>query len=112
MSERKQLYGGRIPAEYLPAHNHVMHTAKFPHGLNGFRRFWVPPEYVEAGGWTICPCGWRSHERRWAEPHYAFATHVEWWENAIKEHGSLEAVYRDIELQMREAGSLWADLLM
>jgi hypothetical protein len=101
---RSQLYGGRIPGDYLSAHNHVLHTAKFFHGLNGFRRFWLPPEYAQDGQWAVCPCGWRSHERRWTEPHYAHAEHVEWWENAIKEHGSLEAVYDNIADGLRTQG--------
>ena len=28
------------------------------HGVNGFRRFWIPPEYVVEGKWVECDCGW------------------------------------------------------
>ena len=72
------------------AHNHVAHTPKFPHGLNGFRRFWIPPEYIESGEWIQCPCGWGNI------PHFAIKEHVEWWEDEIKKRGSLEAVHHYI----------------
>ena len=64
--DRKQLYGGRSPKDYLPAHNHVTH--------NGFRRFWIPPEWVESGAWAECPCGCQLG-RKWSEPkrHYAWS---------------------------------------
>jgi hypothetical protein len=31
------------PKDYLPAHNHILHTPKFTNGMNGFRCFWIPP---------------------------------------------------------------------
>jgi hypothetical protein len=42
--EPRQLYGGRVPESYLPAHNHISHTPETHHGERGFRRFWIPPE--------------------------------------------------------------------
>jgi len=67
--ELRQLYGGRKPKSYLPAHNHVIHTPGFGHGLNGFRRFWIPPQWI-ARGWSKCPCGWMGHrpERKFTTP--------------------------------------------
>ena len=56
--ELRQLYGGRKPKGYLLAHNHITHTPDFPLGANGFRRFWIPPQWV-GQGWSECPCGWR-----------------------------------------------------
>ena len=56
--ERRQLYGGRIPAGYKLAHNIVARTANMPHGMNGFRRFWIPPEWTK-WHWVKCRCGWR-----------------------------------------------------
>jgi hypothetical protein len=35
MKELRQLYGGRKPKSYRLAHNHIIHTPDFPHGLNG-----------------------------------------------------------------------------
>jgi hypothetical protein len=66
VKERRQLYGGRVPKDYLPAHNHVTH--------NGFRRFWIPLEWVESGDRAECPCGWQRG-RKWSEPkrHYAWS---------------------------------------
>src|SRR5215831_64492 len=61
--ELRQLYGGRKPKSYRPAHNHIIHTPGFGHGLNGFRRFWIPPRLVADGlsahadGWGIAPNG-------------------------------------------------------
>src|SRR5262245_40135651 len=60
MTKRKevgQLYGGRVPKGYLPAHNHVQHTPETHHGERGFRRFWIPPQWA-GKGWSKCPCGW------------------------------------------------------
>jgi hypothetical protein len=92
--ELSQLYGGRKPKSYLPAHNQVIHTLGFAHGLNGFRRFWIPPQWV-GHGWAKCPCGWRGHQPEW-KTHYAHSGHVKWWKSEIKKRGSLEAVYRHI----------------
>jgi hypothetical protein len=89
--ELRQLYGGRKPKSYRPAHNHVIHTPGFGHGLNGFRRFWIPPQWV-GRGWSRCPCGWNSHRPEW-KVHYAWTEHVKWWKEEIKKRGSLDAVY-------------------
>jgi hypothetical protein len=107
VKERQQKYGGKIPPDYLPAHNHVAHTPDFCSGRNGFRRFWIPPEWVEEGRWKECPCGWGTQPstkgifgvRNWGlkykgHKHYAVADHVKGTEDAIKEHGSIEAAYR------------------
>jgi hypothetical protein len=94
-------YGGRIPKGYQPAHNQVIHTAEFPHGLNGFRRFWIPPHYIENRGWAECPCGWNSHDPKW-RIHYANPDHVDWWKSEIKNRGSLEAVYDHIIQRLNE----------
>jgi hypothetical protein len=102
-TERKQLYGGRKPKDYLPAHNHVTHTAEFFHGQNGFRRFWIPPEWVEGGEWSECPCGWRGHDPKW-RTHYAVRRHAAHWKAALKKHGSLEAVYRQIRSLLQRSG--------
>lgn len=89
---RRQIYGGgRIPASYLPAHNHVAHGPRTPHGANGFRRFWIPPEWVLVGEydfdtgkvlkgtkWVECPCGWQGSPKWMAHgKHYALPGHVE-----------------------------------
>ena len=71
MKKLRQLYGGRRPKTYLPAHNHVAHVPGFGHGTNGFRRFWIPPEWV-GRGWAKCPCGWRAYS--WGDTHYHDAT--------------------------------------
>src|SRR5262245_34897258 len=101
MSKRKeleQIYGGRRPKTYLPAHNHVIHTARFRHGWNGFRRFWIPPQWVSRG-WSKCPCGWRAYS--WGDAdHYAHTDHTKWWREQIKKRGSLDAVYRYIEKRL------------
>jgi hypothetical protein len=89
-------YGGKIPDDYLPAHNHVIHTPIFRSGVNGFRRFWIPPEHMRSGKWVECPCGWKYKHRRWTEPHYALADHAKWWTDEIEKRGSLEAVYQYI----------------
>jgi hypothetical protein len=96
--ELRQLYGGRKPNNYLPAHNHVIHTPAFCHGLNGFRRFWIPPQWV-GRGWSKCPCGWMSHRPEW-ETHYAHTDHAKWWRTETKKRGSLDAVYRHIVRQL------------
>jgi hypothetical protein len=83
-NERSQIYGGRRPKDYLPAHNHVMHTPEFSHGQNGFRRFWIPPDWVESGEWSECPCGWGGPN--W-KTHYAWTEHRLGWsqlENALR----------------------------
>jgi hypothetical protein len=86
--QRVQIYGGPRPKDYLPAHNHVTHTPDFSHGTNGFRRFWIPPEWVKAGEWSECRCGWRGHDPNWGK-HYALTEHAAWWRAAIKKHGGL-----------------------
>jgi hypothetical protein len=59
---REQVYGGKIPKDYLLAHNQVAHTAKTTNGVRGFRYFWIPPEW----DWVECQCGWRPERG----PHY------------------------------------------
>jgi hypothetical protein len=59
------IYGGRRPKGFLLAHNSVAHDKDTPHGECGFRRFWIPPQWVAGNGWVKCPCGWRGVE------HYA-----------------------------------------
>jgi hypothetical protein len=81
-----------------------MHTPAFGHGMNGFRRFWIPPEWVKSGEWTECPCGWGGH-LKWTK-HYARKDHVRSWERRIKRCGSLEAAYRDIRKELRKVGAL------
>jgi hypothetical protein len=100
--EARQLYGGRKPASYLPAHNHITHTPEFCHGINGFRRFWIPPEWV-GKGWSKCTCGWMSHRPEW-RTHYAHTDHVEWWQEEIEKRGSLDAVYRHIKRRLLRSG--------
>jgi hypothetical protein len=99
--EPKQLYGGKIPLDYLPAHNHVAHTPEL--GGGGFRRFWIPPQWVD-NGWVECPCGWAHSNPKW-RVHYAWSEHVEWWQTAIKEHGSLEAVHQHIRDELQKEGA-------
>jgi len=89
--ELRQLYGGRKPKTYRPAHNHVIHTPGFYHGTNGFRRFWIPPQWV-GHGWSKCPCGWNSHRPEW-KVHFAITEHVQWWKREIKKRGGLGAVH-------------------
>jgi hypothetical protein len=55
---RNQIYGGKRPRTYKLAHNHILHTANMQHGTNGFRRFWIPPEWI-GWHWVKCKCGWR-----------------------------------------------------
>lgn len=100
--ELRQLYGGRKPKSYRPAHNHITHTPDFYHGVNGFRRFWIPPEWV-GKGWSKCPCGWMNHRPEW-KIHYARTDHAQWWKEEIKKRGSLESVYRHIVRRLRRAG--------
>ena len=71
MKERNQLYGGRRPPDYKPAHNHVLHFEDTGHGERGFRRFWIPPEWI-GKDWTECPCGWRPDLGK----HYALKSFV------------------------------------
>jgi|SRR6516162_18495 hypothetical protein len=92
--ELSQYYGGPIPKGYRPAHNHIIHTPEFCHGQNGFRRFWIPPQWV-GHGWAECPCGWMSHRPEW-KTHYARRDHVGWWKSEIRKRGSLDAVHSHI----------------
>ena len=48
---------------WLLAHNHVRPTVGTRGGVNGFRRFWVPPDPK----WKLCKCGWRPD----LGPHYS-----------------------------------------
>jgi hypothetical protein len=107
MKERRQLYGGRKPKDYLPAHNHITHTDCTVHGERGFRRFWIPPEWVKSGEWAECPCGWRAAGLKWNEPkkHYAWTEHAQAWKARIKKHGSLQAAYRDINKHLARVGA-------
>ena len=46
------------PKGWVLVHNFARAPAvDTPHGVNGFRRFWVPPEKKD--GWRLCDCGWR-----------------------------------------------------
>jgi hypothetical protein len=94
-------YDDQIPEDYLPAHNHVIHTPDFPHGLNGFRRFWIPPEWARSRKWSKCPCGWKDGGKKWneKETHYALTEHAEWWKEEVAKRGSLKAVYRRVETE-------------
>jgi len=92
--ELHQLYGGRKPKSYLLAHNHVMHTNETHHGERGFRRFWIPPQWV-GRGWSKCPCGWHR-----GDVHYAVTDHVKLWRERIKRLGSLKAAYREINRKL------------
>ena len=79
--ERKQMYRrGTSHKDYLRAHNHVL-----PWG-NGFRQFWIPPEWTEkGGGWSLCPCGHHGEK-----PHYALTAHAKAWKKRIKNADSPE----------------------
>ena len=58
-------------AGWLLAHNTIRPTVDQRRGVNGFRRFWVPPDEE---GWRLCQCGWRPD----VGPHYsALAEKVE-----------------------------------
>ena len=48
---------------WLLAHNSIRATVDTRGGVNGFRRFWVPP----SGRWQLCSCGWRPD----LGPHYS-----------------------------------------
>jgi hypothetical protein len=85
---RQRYPGERRPKSYLPAHNHVGHVPGFVNGQNGFRYFWIPPQWA-GRGWSKCPCGWRA--RSWGNTHYARTEHAKHWRELIKKHGSLEA---------------------
>jgi hypothetical protein len=59
MKARGLNYGTLPPEGYLLAHNFVKIIATDQaHGEHGFRRFWIPPEWVEQGEWVECDCGW------------------------------------------------------
>ena len=52
------------------AHNHIMHTDITPHDDRGFRRFWIPPQWI-GDGWEKCPgrlSGFSIIVGRWAAP--------------------------------------------
>jgi len=89
----RQRYGGRKPKSYRLAHNHIMHDDTTPHGERGFRRFWIPPQWI-GDGWEKCPCGWSG------KTHYAVEEHVAHWRRQIKKLGSLEAAYRDVHKRL------------
>jgi hypothetical protein len=113
--ELTQYYGGRKPRSYLPAHNHIAHAPWFAHGLNGFRRFWIPPQWVADGSFTKCPCGWNSHRPEW-KTHYAVRCHAKHWRDLIKKHGSVKAAQavegRRIARWMKKqmGPEMWRDL--
>ena len=65
--EKGIIYGGRRPEGWRLAHNHIRHTATMPHGLNGFRRFWIDPNNNELKHFRLCRCGWRPD----LGPHYS-----------------------------------------
>jgi hypothetical protein len=115
--ELRQLYGGRVPDSYLPAHNHISHIPETHHGERGFRRFWIPPQWA-GKGWSRCPCGWGVlpnppreprclpithswYKRDKDVPHYASSEHVKRWKERIKKHGSLEAAQRQVAKELR-----------
>ena len=53
---------------WLLAHNLVRpEAADTPHGWQGFRRFWISPEFQKEHDWPICNCGWRPD----LGPHYS-----------------------------------------
>jgi hypothetical protein len=84
---------GRPPREgEVVCHNHVLHKARTPSGVNGFR-WWseaAPPPHFEP-----CPCGWRAE----LGTHYASHGHVASWREKIAKHGSLRAVYRTFSMR-------------
>jgi hypothetical protein len=88
--ELSQLYGGRRPKDYALAHNHIMHTTATIHGERGFRRFWIPPQWI-GDRFVECPCGWGG------KTHYASKYHVDYWHERIKRLGSLDAAYNEID---------------
>jgi hypothetical protein len=91
--ELHQLYGGRKPKSYLPAHNHIAHVPGTGHGERGFRRFWIPPQWA-GRDFVKCPCGWRAPSWDKDAPHYAIRCHVKHWRDLIKKEGSLEAAHK------------------
>jgi hypothetical protein len=95
-NELRQKYGGRKPKSYRLAHNHIMHTDCTGHGERGFRRFWIPPQWIRDGRWEKCPCGWSG------KTHYANKEHVAHWRKQIKKFGSLEATYQDVRKRLAE----------
>jgi hypothetical protein len=95
-SQLRQLYGGRKPKSYRLAHNHIMHTANTQHGERGFRRFWIPPQWIGHGR-EKCLCGWHN-----GDTHYAWKEHADHWHRQIKKLGSLEAVYDDVWKRLAE----------
>ena len=56
-------YAATRPSGWLLAHNSIRPTVDTRGGVNGFRRFWVPPDPK----WKLCDCGWRPD----LGPHYA-----------------------------------------
>ena len=88
-----QLYGGRRPKSYQLAHNHVTHVDWTPHGERGFRRFWIPPQWI-GHGWEKCPCGGSGMT------HYATKEHVAHWKKLIRKYGSLDAAYQDVHRRL------------
>jgi hypothetical protein len=62
MKPLKQIYGGRKPKSYRLAHNRVSE--------NGFRRFWIPPQWVKSGKWVRCRCGFIP------DPHFHLSDQV------------------------------------
>ena len=104
-NELRQKYGGRKPKSYRLAHNHIMHTAHTVHGDRGFRRFWIPPQWI-GHGWEKCPCGWHN-----GDEHYAVKEHVDHWKKQIKKLENLDAVYRDINRRLAaHFRKLWRDM--
>lgn len=62
MKREHKYWRGRHPKDYLLAHNPVQAmTVNHPHGLNGFRIMWIPPEYTKRkeNPFRVCKCGWR-----------------------------------------------------
>jgi hypothetical protein len=116
VKERELKYGGKIPPDYLPAHNHIAHVPEYRHGQHGFRNFFIPPEWVEEGRWKECPCGWGEMDRG-ARPfgwgirlfgckHYAAADHVDRWNERINKHGSVKAAQGAMRKELQKAGVL------
>jgi hypothetical protein len=103
--EFSQIYGGRKPKSYKLAHNHIAHTDLTRHGERGFRRFWIPPQWI-GHGWSKCPCGWHN-----GDTHYAQGDHVKRWHQRIKRCGSLEAAYREIERDLAAEFPFYKQLL-
>jgi hypothetical protein len=103
--ELRQLYGGGKPKSYRLADNHIMHTNATSHGDRGFRRFWIPPQWI-GDGWEKCPCTWHN-----GDEHYAVKEHVDHWKKQIKKLENLDAVYRDINRRLAaHFRKLWRDM--